>query len=184
MTIGINVKQYGLGLLINQPQMTLVNFVIFQRNVRFLQLLNFQKLSYFCSLCNCVISSIGVDFVLTNSFESTAFIINIDEFVVCEDCGSSVKPEFKNQPICIFVEIFDLNSSDELFQLDDIPLSLSICDKTFIFLSCSVFDDTREHFTAIFRINESFFIVDNLKNTAMKAKNDFYKIKTIFYYLK
>ena len=59
---------------------------------------------------------------------NTMLQINI-EFFVCKKCLTHGKPEFINQPVCLFFELFDINSTEELYQLSDIPLSLSTCEK-------------------------------------------------------
>ena len=104
--------------------------------------------------------------------------------MICAECCSSVKPNFINQPVCLFVELFDNSLTDESYQLSNIPLVLAIGDKTFVFLSGSIYDQTREHYTAIFRINGRFLMVDNLKATSKIVKNGYYKLKTLYYYLK
>ena len=42
------------------------------------------------------------------------------------------------------------------------------------FLSGSIYDEIREHYSTIFRINGQVLIVDNLKDAPKVAKNDFY----------
>ena len=73
MTNGIDAGQYGLYLLTNLFQMDMVTFLFFstEHGVFTKHFINFQQVSYFCLNFNTLISNMGGEFLLLNSFNST-----------------------------------------------------------------------------------------------------------------
>ena len=74
-----------------------------------------------------------------------------------------VNGKFESEPpLIIFVELFGE------FDLKDIIFSFEIDKSKYNLLLCRVFDRHKEHYTAIFRFNNSFYLVDVLSRSITK----------------
>ena len=103
--------------------------------------------------------------------------LNIKKDEICEKCLKIIDGKFVSIPLFIFVKLFGT------FKIDDIPLSFKIDKSVYNFLFCTTFNEEYEHFTSIFRLNDSFYHFDDLKKVFEKKIPYNYDLKTCFYYL-
>jgi hypothetical protein len=61
------------------------------------------------------------------------------------------------------------------------PLTVTFSDCVFNFLCGTIWNN--DHFTSIFRINGSYYLIDDAKNVAEKKIPEKSEFKTLFYYL-
>ncbi len=110
---------------------------------------------------------------LTDVFINTGFID------ICEECFSFPKAKFLKKPYCLFIETF-AEENVETITIEDVPLSITMDDRVFHFLCGTMWNF--DHFTSIFRLNGSYYLIDDTKKMADKKIPKNSEIKTLFYY--
>ena len=84
------------------------------------------------------------------------------------------------KPYCLFIETF-AEENVEIVTIKDVPLTVTFSDCVFNFLCGTIWNN--DHFTSIFRINGSYYLIDDTKNVAEKKIPEKSEIKTLFYCL-
>ena len=107
--------------------------------------------------------------------------INTMETEKCKTCLSDSKATFENSPFCMFFEIFD--EENQLVNISSIQLSFNICNCNYNFLCATIYNSESVYYKAIFRLNKSFYLIDDFTNSIDTKVLNCYNIKTLYYYL-
>ena len=139
-------------------------------------ILPIQTVEYFCEKCNKKVNSL-TEFILNRAEFTNELYASFETSHVCGDCNCILTAKFEHKPPFIFVEV--------LFPiiLADISLSYRINDIEYKFLCCTSFDQDRKHFISMFNFNDSFYLVDDLRNQFTNKIPDNFLPNTLFYYL-
>jgi hypothetical protein len=97
----------------------------------------------------------------------------------CNSCKCQFSSELKflKNPPWIFIQ----TSGKEMIKLEDLPHVLLISNRKYQLLCVSIY--RTNHFRSIYLLNNSYFLVDDLKPTSFNEKIPKIKIVTCFYYL-
>lgn len=150
----------------------------------------FQKVSYICLNCKKSARFPHRDFSFSKN-EQNRCDHNISMEKKCNYCVLTINPKFENPPPFIFFETLNINNLTEL-NVNDFPLIINIDNLIYKLLCCSIHypspDDEEtqilSHFKAIFRLNDTFFEVDDLdRSKKLKTISLNHITSTVFYYL-
>ena len=108
--------------------------------------------------------------------------LSFNRSTLCEKCLVISDSKFTSIPAFILVEIDHYNEIDNKILISDIPLCFSFNNVTFKFLFATIFNESSEHYRAIFRLNNSFYLVDDLSKSLKKIPIN-YELCSVFYYL-
>ena len=144
------------------------------------QFRNQQTIIYTCIKCKIDVKRPRRDFQLRKDENSNVFL-DIDYSFICHQCSSIVYGSFVSSPICIITEPFyETTSLEDEFNLLDIPMVLEVCKRKFNFICCTIGENG--HFKAIFCINKSFYLINDLDHSkGLKNVPKKHQISSIFY---
>ena len=134
-----------------------------------------QRYKYFCLKCSKEVCISSTHFLLYKTDKEV--FINTGFNDVCEACFSNPIVRFLKKPYCLFIETF-AEENVEIVTIKDVPLTVTFSDcVVFNFLCGTIWNN--DHFTSIFRINGSYYLIDDTYNVAEKKIPEKSEIKTL-----
>jgi hypothetical protein len=120
-------------------------------------------------------------------FDSPAEEMFCKLFVRCSKCLimrsiDETATKFKEQPFCLFLPVqHNQQEQESTINVSQLPLVVNIDNLKFNFLCCT-FTTSPNHFQSIFYLNQSFYVVDDLKKSLSNRVPDPHCITWAYYY--
>jgi hypothetical protein len=140
----------------------------------------YQRIEFACNNCKDKTAE-NINNIILMKEQDEAFL-SLNRSELCEGCLVISSGQFSSLPSFILVEVEHYDEKEKNILISDIPLCFNFNNTDFNFLFATIFDFNSEHFRAIFRLNSSFYLVDDLSKTLKKIPTS-YKLCSIFYYL-
>lgn len=135
-----------------------------------------QTIAYKCETCDIEVAKRYEDLFIYKSKNNETFF-NFDAYNNCYECNTNVIAKFVDCPFGLFIQ------ANGKIDISEIPLTIKIDAYSFDFLCCT-FKINSNHFSSIFKLNNSYYLVDDLDyNKSLNKNIPDHSICTIFYYL-
>ena len=141
----------------------------------------YQVIEFKCDDCGSETAENICNIVLNKENECETYL-SLNRSELCESCLTISNGHFKFKPPFILVEVVHYIEQEKNILRSEIPLCINLDNTHYNFLFATIFNPETEHYRSIFRLNDSFYLIDDLSKTLKKISNN-YKLCTLFYYL-
>jgi hypothetical protein len=141
----------------------------------------FQEFSYTISCSDGCINNNNTRNCQDLFFDKENELVSLSRNYVCRICKKPITQSvytFKHDPVWLFIQA--IQSTRKLIYFKDLPINLSINNTSFKLLCATIY--SMKHFKSIFYIDNTAYLVDDLKPNERSKEIPKIKIDICFYY--